>query len=84
MNPTICAHFFTFVHELLDSPLYLNYCINVLYALTASFQAENIPLTDQQLDDIVSRLDTDGDGEVDLGYAYFLYSYCVTFVKSLE
>ena len=33
----------------------------------ALFQSEKIPLTEDQLDDIVDRLDTDGDGEVDLG-----------------
>ncbi|XP_060565675.1 leucine-rich repeat-containing protein 74A-like isoform X2 [Ruditapes philippinarum] len=29
--------------------------------------AENIPLTEAQLDEVIDRLDTDGDGEVDLG-----------------
>ncbi|KAL4229923.1 Leucine Rich repeat [Mactra antiquata] len=29
--------------------------------------AENIPLTESQLDDVIDRLDADGDGEVDLG-----------------
>ncbi|XP_053399163.1 leucine-rich repeat-containing protein 74B-like isoform X2 [Mercenaria mercenaria] len=29
--------------------------------------AENIPLTEAQLDDVIDRLDADGDGEVDLG-----------------
>ncbi|KAK3593533.1 hypothetical protein CHS0354_018611 [Potamilus streckersoni] len=29
--------------------------------------AENIPLTESQLDDIVAKLDADGDGEVDFG-----------------
>lgn len=31
-------------------------------------QTADSPLTEDQLDEVMTRLDTDGDGEVDLGY----------------
>jgi len=31
------------------------------------FQSYNAPLTEDQLDEVMTRLDADGDGEVDLG-----------------
>jgi hypothetical protein len=55
--------------------LFIYFIYFYLFFFFGSFQSVDVPLTVAQLDDLVARLDTDGDGSVDLKY---VISYDVT------
>ena len=52
--------------QLLDS-FFLSFNNETMRQSDVYFQSYNAPLTEDQLDEVMTRLDADGDGEVDLG-----------------